>query len=262
LALDPKTGLKINGTAAPNAKVDVRVDGKSVGTTIADGSGAWSYQLPAASAKDGSVVSTKTDAGTSNEVTLSVPPAPTATVKLPEITVPSAGLTIDALKGGKVNGTADPNVDITVQVDGKAVGTAKSNAKGDWIFNVGALKSGSHVLSALDKAGASADVPFTVPDLPGPVITVPDSGLTFNPSKVGSVTGTAAPNAKVNVFVNDKAVGSVRADGQGKWRSTIPGQKPGEYVITAKTDTGTSNAAKVTVPDKVQILLPTTGGEQ
>src|SRR5690606_10210331 len=62
-SLTNDTTPPISGTAEPGATVNVRIDGAVVGTTLADGSGAWTFTPATALAEGAHTVSaTATDA--------------------------------------------------------------------------------------------------------------------------------------------------------------------------------------------------------
>ena len=75
----------------------------------------------------------------------------------------TAGITYNQL----LDGGGDPYAIVTVSDDGVVIGTTMADANGDWRFNLAALGTGNHVLTAseTDVAGnsaATAPVPLTV----------------------------------------------------------------------------------------------------
>ncbi|HEX5754098.1 MAG TPA: Ig-like domain-containing protein [Archangium sp.] len=159
----------ISGTAEAGAMVEVKVDGVSVGTVLAQVSGSWT--LTAALGEGAhTAIATVTDRAGNTSVAST---ARTFTVDTlapvpPEVVTPAEGAAV--VPGELVfSGTAEAGSTVAVSVDGLQVGTATADASGQWSINpVYALAQGRHTVTATatDAAGhvspASSGRSFTV----------------------------------------------------------------------------------------------------
>ncbi|MGR2723905.1 Ig-like domain-containing protein [Chromobacterium sp. W521] len=235
----------VTGTAEANSTVTVYVDGTAVGTTTADGSGAWSYNI-ATPLSDGnhSIRTTATDlagnaSGQSTAYSITVDtaaPAAPSGVGLSSATDTGSSHS-DGITGNNqptITGTAEANSTVTVYVDGTAVGTATADGSGTWNFNIATpLSDGNHSIraTATDLAGnasgqstsRSITVDTSAPAAPSGVglSSATDTGSSHSDGITGNnqptVTGTAEANSTVTVYVDGTAVGTATADGSGVW---------------------------------------------
>ncbi len=235
----------VTGTAEANSTVTVYIDGVAVGTTMADGNGAWSYGV-ANPLADGhhSLRTTATDlagnvSGQSTAYSITVDtaaPAAPSGVGLSSVTDTgsSHGDGITGNNQPTVTGTAEANSTVTVYVDGTAVGTTTADGSGAWSYNIAtALSDGHHSLraTATDAAGnvsgqsssRSITVDTSGPSAPSGVglNSVTDTGSSHSDGITGNnqptVTGTAEANSTVTVYIDGMAVGTTTADGNGAW---------------------------------------------
>ncbi|GGY14675.1 DUF4347 domain-containing protein [Paludibacterium paludis] len=175
------------GTAEAGSTVTVYVDGVAVGTTTADGSGAWSYSL-ATPLPDGdhSLRAVATDlagnvGGQSVAYAITVDTAaPTAPGGLALTTATDTGSNHgDGVTGNNrptLAGTAEAGSTVTVYVDGVAVGTTTVDGSGAWSYSLATpLPDGDHSLRAVttdlagNVGGQSAAYAITV-DTAAPVV--------------------------------------------------------------------------------------------
>lgn len=167
------------GTAQAGSTVTLYIDATSVGTTTADGSGAWSF-TPSSVLNDGThtvtamatvgSVNSAISSGASVLIDTVVPTSPTG------ITLTTATDTGASHSDGVTNnnqpsltGAAPAGSLVTVYIDGTAVGTTTADGSGAWQYAVPApLLDGTHAVrtTATDTAGnvSSATAPwdFTV----------------------------------------------------------------------------------------------------
>jgi LPXTG-motif cell wall-anchored protein len=265
-SLTNDTTPPISGTAEPGATVNVRIDGAVVGTTLADGSGAWTFTPATALAEGAHTVSaTATDAAgntgpISNTNTFTVDSvAPAA----PVVTAPADGSsTADATP--TITGTAEPNTTVTVTIDGAELGTAPVDALGNWTLTPATpLGDGEHTVTATatdaagNESGPSAPVSFTV-DTTGPaapVITSPADGSTTN-DDTPPITGTAEPGSIVTIVIDGTEVGAAETDESGDWtfQPTTP-LTEGDHTVTA---TATDDAGNTGPAASVDFTVDTT----
>ncbi len=157
-------GQTIGGTAEAGAAVTVYDHGSQVTTVIADGAGAWGYEVGVLG--DGSAHSytvTATDAAgnvsaaseaLSFTVDTSAPAQPTAPADASVISgyVNAAHNTA----GQTIGGTAEAGASVSIFDNGAQVTTTIADGAGAWSYQVGALADGSshsYTVSATDAAG-------------------------------------------------------------------------------------------------------------
>ncbi|GAB4070991.1 hypothetical protein GCM10028777_37860 [Angustibacter speluncae] len=250
----------VQGTAEPGSTVTVLVDGTPVGTTTADGTGAWTLPLPVPLAEGShELTATGTDAAgntspPSAAVTVVVDTTPPAA---PVVTTPADG-SVTGDSTPDVGGTAEPGATVTVEVDGVPVGTTTADGTGAWTLPLPTpLADGPHevVATATDAAGNTSppSAPSTVTvdsSLPAaPVVTTPADGSTTDDA-TPAISGTAEPGATVTVEVDGTVVGTTTADGTGAWTltPTVPlGLGEHEVVATATDAAGNESAPSAPV---------------
>ncbi|MFT4262811.1 MAG: Ig-like domain-containing protein [Nocardioides sp.] len=199
----------IAGTAEPDSTVTVIIDGVTLGTTTADGSGDWTFTVPDGSALspgDHVVTATATDAsGNTSEVSDPVVASITDT-STPDTTAPDAP-EIDPIPAGTdttpaITGTAEPGSTVTIYDGGTELGTTTASSSGTWATTVPddkALSVGDHTITA------------TATD---------DAGNTSGPSE--PVTATVQAPAPDPSDPNGDSDGDGLTDGQEKTLGTNP----------------------------------------
>jgi hypothetical protein len=169
----------LTGAATAGSLVTVYIDGTAVGTTTADGSGAWQYNV-AAPLQDGAhtVRATATDTA-GNVSTASTPWIFTVDTAAPAVptgialtaatdTGTSASDGVTANNQPSLTGAATAGSLVTVYIDGTAVGTTTADGTGLAVQPRGPLQDGAHTVraTATDTAGnvstASTPRTFTV----------------------------------------------------------------------------------------------------
>ena len=223
----------VSGTAEADATVQVVIDGTPVGSTTANGSGAWTFTVPSTLAEGSHTASARaTDvagntSGLSNVNTFTVdssaPPAPV-------VATPADGSRTNDTTP-TIGGTAEANASVQVMIDGNVVGTVTADSSGNWTYPLlpgQALVEGTYAATAraTDVAGnlgpASAANAFTV-DLTAPAapaITAPVNNSTIA-DNTPTISGTAEANATVVVTVDGMVVGTVTADASGNFSYTL-----------------------------------------
>jgi VCBS repeat-containing protein len=271
-----ETRPSLSGTAEANAIIKVYSDGNLIGTTVANGSGAWSL-TPVAALGNGShtLTVTATDAAgnvsnPSNGFALTVDTiAPNA---------PAIGTVADAvgpitgnLTSGQatddtrpvLTGTAEGNATVSVYDNGVLLGTVQADAGGAWSFRPGTpLVNGGHALTvtATDAAGnvSLPSAPFNVvvdtiaPTQPIVIQAFDDVGPVQGPLVSGSSTddtlpvlsGTAEANATIKIYDGGNLIGTVTANALGVWSFT-PGTAltPGQHVFTVTASDAAGNTS-------------------
>ncbi|AUM11349.1 Ig-like domain-containing protein [Ketobacter alkanivorans] len=251
--------LVISGTAEANSSVEVFVDAASIGTTIADGSGNWSYDHTGTTLADGSYTITATATDTSGNasaasgafnitVDTGTPAAPAVTAITTDTGTAGDGITSDNTLA--ISGTAEANAAVEVFIDAGSIGTTTADGSGNWSYDhTGTtLADGSYAVTATatDTSGnasvASGAFNITVdtgtPAAPAVTAISTDTGT--NNDQITSDTtlvfsGTAEANATVEVFIDAASIGTASADGSGNWSYDHTGTtlSAGSYSITA-----------------------------
>lgn len=251
--------LTVKGQAAPNATVEVFVDDQKVGETTADAQGAWSLDVTGLS--DGAhTINATSDAQTSETINVTV-----STPGTIAITAPQDGQTVSD-KTPMITGTAPAGATVTVIINGQEAGQTTADAQGVWSFQTGddhALVDGPNTIEATttDASGAMLTTGQLTISYDAQrwevTITTPEPNAKVSPTP--TISGTAAPGATVEVFVDGQKVGEATADEQGAWSATIAQDQalaPGTRTISARATLGEqtkgSNEVVVTVVEDVQ----------
>jgi uncharacterized repeat protein (TIGR01451 family) len=262
---------ELSGTGEPGASIEITVDGMVLGTVIADAEGNWTFVVPFALTDGSHAVSvgatdaqgnTATDVG-SFEVDTTAPAL--------EIRGP-ADLSHTADTTPTISGNADPGSLVTVLIDGVMLGTATTDADGNWTLPVtSALAEGDHTVSATTTDGAgntSNDVHTFTVDVTVPAVEVvgPADGAVIADA-TPTLSGTAEANATVQVFVDGELIGTVTANGSGAWTLPVSAAlDEGPHTIRAVAEDAAGNTAtdagtfEVDTRTVVAIVQPENGG--
>ena len=214
-----------NGTAEADSTVEVFLNGASIGTTTADGTGNWSlvYDNSFSLSDDTyDAIATATDAAGNS--TSSVTPftivVDANTPIAPVILGFDSLINIDEQVDVGVSGTAEPNatIDITF-TDGSGAtvtGQTTANNNGDWILfdtDLTSLQEGSITIDATstDAAGnvSSADSVTVTKDITPPSVLTINSPIEddniINEAERNSVviSGTTDPGSRVRFTITD-----------------------------------------------------------
>jgi hypothetical protein len=226
--------LTLTGTAAANSTVKVFDGNTQLGTATANGSGVWSYTTAAMTDGNHSLTAKVTNSYGST----STSPALAVTIDTTAPTAPKIGLsTSDATARTAsaavvsddvtLTGTAEANSTVKVFDGTNQIGTTKADASGTWNYTAGGLADGSHSITskAVDAAGntsaSSAAVNVNVnADTQAPTAEFTNVWQKWNDKVV--FKGTADPYSQITIYDNDgtKAVGTVKAGGDGTWSVT------------------------------------------
>jgi cysteine-rich repeat protein len=239
---------EISGTAEPGARVEVRVDGRVIGTVETDDEGNWTLVVPTPLAEGThavSVTATATSGSTASDTGSFV----LDTSRLPglELRSPGDGTTTSD-PTPPITGHADPGAVVTVEIDGVVVGTATADADGHWSLELTApLAEGSHVVVA-STPGADGTMAVDTADFTvalGTVevtLTAPPDGARIA-DRTPRITGTADPGATVEVYVDGALVGTVTAAADGTWSLDTASSLPdGEHTLRAVATAGARTA--------------------
>ncbi|WJW93806.1 Ig-like domain-containing protein [Enterobacter pseudoroggenkampii] len=242
----------LSGTAEANATISLRVDGVEIGTTVADGLGAWTF-TPSSPIGEGphALTAVSTDAagntsGVSNTWTLTIdsvaPAAPVITQVLDDVPERLGALNPNDSTNDTtptLNGTAEPGSTVTIRLDGTVLGTAPVDNNGVWTYTPTVpLGEGPHTFTvvATDAAGntsqPSSGFTLTVDTTPPTAATIAtvtdDVGGVQGPLTSGDTTddtqpllqGSAPADAVITVYDGTTLLGTASLDGSGGWSFT------------------------------------------
>lgn len=260
-----------SGTAEAGATVSLYQGATLIGTTTADGFGAWTI-TPSTPLSDGvhSLTAVATDAAGNS--------GPASTVFTVTVdTIPPAQPTLNPSNGGTLTGTAEAGAIVRIDTGAGTVDvTADQN--GNWSYTATpALANGTIVsVIAIDAAGnlSAPSATISVDSVPPPAPAIQSltddapavtgtfgNGVTTNDTEP-RLSGTAEPNALVTLFEGGVQVGTATADGSGNWTFTFAAPLPdGQHVITATARDAAGNIGPVsaTFTFTVDTSIPVAG---
>lgn len=221
--------VNILGKSQPHVTVQVFINSKSIGEVLADANGDWS--ITTAPLRDGAYqLYAKAKAGSgkpsnkSNTITFIIN---TKTVSAPKIFSPAHNNLVTKQET-MVEGTADPNADITIYLNNRVAGKVTSDKLGNWAYQLKKLRNGTYRLhaAAVDKkskkATKSAQTAFIVDTRKQPLtIQLPSKGTIEIKDKVLSLMGKSDPNSYISISLDGKPMSTVTADNSGTWQYTF-----------------------------------------
>lgn len=270
------TGLLFSGSAEAGASVAVYLNGGALGSVTATAGGAWSFDHAAVTLADGTygIEARATDrAGNISPLstTLTVTIDTTTTAAEVETISDDTGTAGDGITSDDtptIAGSAEPDAQVVVHLDGSAIGTVVANGGGLWSLNYAgvALADGIYVLTAVatDVAGntaASPDFALTVDTtVAAPVLTgisddtgTPGDGATSDGELV--FVGTSEANAQVEVFRDGASLGTTTANSSGNWSFDHSGVTlaDGSYALTAQAEDTAGNISGLSTVFSLQV---------
>ncbi len=206
--INASNGSVITGTAEVGAKV-ILTDGNGnpIGETTADGSGNWTF-TPGTPLPNGTVINAVAEDAAGN----ASGPASTTV----DSVAPSAPLLSISADGALLTGTAEPNSQVRIVVNGDTANPITVTVDGAGNFSLPfapPLITGELIAGvAVDAAGnVSGPATINAPDLAPPTINVPEAGDTWiNAAEIGDgiqVDVTVRPTMQVGQVVTVKFAG-------------------------------------------------------
>lgn len=247
----------ITGTGEPGAEIIIIIDGVEAGRTAVEPDGTFSFTPPLALGEGAhTVVVIAIGAGGSTATATVDFMVDLSTIAF--ITSPADG-TIIGDSTPRIAGRAEPGATVVIRIDGAEVATVTTNASGDWSYTTTApLADGSHTvdITATDVSGNTAtdsvtfEIDSSFPELE--IVSPPDRG--FTNQSAPTITGTADPDATIEITVDGVVVGTATADGSGEWSLTLTEPlADGEHTVIASTQ----NAAGATATDRHTFTVDT-----
>jgi hypothetical protein len=238
----------LTGAATAGSLVTVYIDGSAVGTTTADGSGVWQYNV-AGLLPDGPHTVRATATDTAGNVSAATTPwiftVDTAAPAIPTgialtaatDTGASASDGVTANNQPTLTGAATAGSLVTVYIDGTAVGTTTADGSGVWQYDVAApLADGAHTVAPPRQIPPVTSVRRQPPELYGghrrpgvptgiALTAATDTGASASDGVTANnqptLTGAATAGSLVTVYIDGTAVGTTTADGSGVWQYNV-----------------------------------------
>ncbi len=256
-----------NGTAEANCTVTLYEGVTSLGSTTANGAGAWSITTGALSDGVHNVFATASDTAGNSASSVTLP----VTI---DTAAPAAPSTPDlaAASDSGISSTDNITSDSTPTLDGTAealstvqifdgvtsLGTTTVSGIGNWTFTTGVLADGVHSFTAVatDVAGnvgvasgalaVTIDTSIAAPSTPD-LAAASDSGSSNTDNNTNDTTptfnGTAEANSTVTIFDSVTSLGSTTADGLGNWSFTTGALADGGHSMTAVASDAAGNVS-------------------
>lgn len=205
-------GSILDGKTEPDAKVFIYdANDKLIDTVTASKEGKFSYKFTPP-LTGGKVVVIDT-AGNESEATLIFAGKDTIPPKVPLLEVNKEGTVIE--------GKAEANAKIQIKdADGKVIGTGTANAEGEFQITLSsALKDSQKATVIVEDAAGNTSKPLEIKS--GYDTIAPDKPTAQINADGTTVTGTTEANAKIQITIGTKVIGTGTADANGKFTITI-----------------------------------------
>ncbi|HED1597883.1 TPA: Ig-like domain repeat protein [Enterobacter cloacae subsp. cloacae] len=279
----------LTGKGKPGDTIHIYDNDKEIGSVIVDDEGEWSY-TPDKPLGEGehelTVVERDPDGNASPPsdpivivVDTVAPKAPTIEHIMDKVGKTTGEIHDDAYTDDpqpEMSGTGEAGATIAIYDNGKKIGETTVNEDGRWYFKPSEnLTDGSHsiTVSQTDKAGNVSEpsderdfIVLTEP--PGKAETpevIDNTGPVTGPLKPGDVTddsqpsfsGEGTPGNTIIIKDNDKEIGSVIVDDEGKWSFTPKDElAEGEHNVVVVEEDPLGNEGDPS--DPIQIIVDTT----
>ncbi|MGW9113311.1 hypothetical protein [Microbacterium sp. NPDC055683] len=211
------------------------VDFSQSATAPIDGEGNWTIQGPATPGDYTIWFRVNGEGYNVSEVSsFDVQVFPTA----PEIVSPKAGESFSEPVTA-ITGVAAPNTEVTLS--GDVTGAVKSDADGNWSYEVELAEPKSYTVAAQQtvngKTSDKVEITFAVgaPKPAAPAFINPVDGASYTEGEaITSITGSGIDGASVELFVNGESAGTATVEA-GVWTIQLDGQLPvGTHQLTAR----------------------------
>ncbi|MGK8541297.1 Ig-like domain-containing protein [Enterobacter cloacae] len=279
----------LTGKGKPGDTIHIYDNDKEIGSVIVDDEGEWSYtpDKPLGEGEHELTVVEKDPDGNASPpsdpivivVDTVAPKAPTIEHIMDKVGKTTGEIHDDAYTDDpqpEMSGTGEAGATIAIYDNGKKIGETTVNEDGRWYFKPSEnLTDGSHsiTVSQTDKAGnvsePSDERDFIVLTEPPGKAEMPEvidnTGPVTGPLKPGDVTddsqpsfsGEGTPGNTIIIKDNDKEIGSVIVDDEGKWSFTPKDElAEGEHNVVVVEEDPLGNEGDPS--DPIQIIVDTT----
>ncbi|MEH6944080.1 Ig-like domain-containing protein [Bacillus sp. JJ722] len=228
------TSTVITGSAGKGNKVEVLIDGKSVGTGTADAYGKYSIYISKQLA-GAQITVIATDSTGKQE---------SKTIKVVDKASPILSVNTVLDNNTSITGTTEGGARVELYIGGQFMQSTIASSSGSYYFKINPQKGGTLLtIIAIDAGGNKESRSVTVKEHKLPELSI-------NEVKDNStdVSGTTEARAKVELSIDNKMTQTVYADAYGKYSFTISKQKVGTTIaVSVINASGNKNTKKVTV---------------
>jgi ELWxxDGT repeat protein len=248
----------LTGSGEANAVVTLKQGTTVLGTTTADGSGAWSFTPVGLTDGVHNITASETDAaGNTGKATLKFTLETTPPVTTESLAHDTGSSSTDGITSNPaLSGTGVANAVVTLMEGSTVLGTVTASGNGHWTFSPTGLADGSHTILASEvdpagNAGPTTSFSFTLDTTP-PAVTLalsddtgssPGDKITSDPA----LSGSGDANAVVTLKEGTTVLGTTTADGSGAWLFTPVGLTDGVHTIVASETDVAGNTGKATL---------------
>lgn len=291
-AFTSSTALVVSGTAEAGTRVDILDGNTLVGTTQADGSGNFSFEVLGLAQGSHKIYARSVDqAGnlslsSGSVVTVDTTPPPMPVVQGLHASTDTGASSTDGITRTTrplLTGTAEAGTTVYFHdsLNGGGytlIGSVVVGSTGTWSFRpAGTLGDGSHriIAQAVDRAGNVSEttpglvltIDTSAPTAPTLVVssggtTLPNGGTSLDGDLV--VSGTVEANARVELFEGGTLVGTATAGANGQFSITLSGVADGQHKYHAwvydVAGNGASSALATVTVDANAPLAPVITG--
>ncbi|CAM3777137.1 hypothetical protein GCM10009865_50670 [Aeromicrobium ponti] len=214
---------EITGKSELGSKVQLKVEDTLIGETVTDDEGLFKITFPAQKAGSLIKITAADAAGNESKNSMEVRDA-----------TPPAKPTVSEFSHNVITGTAEPNSNVQVQINGVHYGADWADADGNYTIEVPSQKVGTNIeIRAVDNSGNASEAT---------VITVKDTTPPEKPV-VGDITildtaikGIAEPGSTVEIKANGSTLGRNTAETDGQFEINIPQQTAGTQLSITAAD--------------------------
>jgi hypothetical protein len=252
--------LVLTGSAEANSTVKIYDGATLLGSTAANGAGAWTYDTAALADGSHSLTATATDAagnvGTgSAALALTIDTVAPAAPSIASFS-PDTGTLGDGITNANVltlTGFAEANSTVKVYDGSTLLGSSATSGSGTWSFATVTLANGLHdfMATAMDAAGnVSADtsvLAVTVDNSLAP-IALTNSNLILSMKGVGLLSGNSEANSTISVSdtISGASLGHTTVAANGAWSLLIaPSNSIHSFTETATDQSGNTGSLNV-----------------
>ncbi|MFC1783097.1 beta strand repeat-containing protein [Planctomycetota bacterium] len=287
--------VTITGAVETNSSLQLFIDqgaGPALADTISEhliSTGAWNYTFASGQLAEGANQITVVTIDKADNISAASTPlvitldTAIAQPSLPDLTADSdtGDFDDDEITSDETPtflGLADPNVHVTIRVDGEPINTADADLLGDWsyTFAQGEIQTGVHRIdvAATDAAG-NVSVPsddLTIwlnvePTQPaGPNLLADSDSGSISTDNLTNITtpvidGKADANCTVFVYVDEELIGSSATNENGFWQYTFSAgdlsEGDNEVTIITEDSSGLRSSASYPLTITLDTTLPT-----
>ncbi|WP_088840863.1 immunoglobulin-like domain-containing protein [Listeria sp. ILCC797] len=223
--------VKAEGTAEPNATIEIKAGSTTLGTGRVAADGQYSLTIPKQAV--GTVVTaTATAYGKTSSVNTTV-----AQGNIAQTTI--SALNTDSVKA---EGTAEPNATIVIKAGSTTLGTGTASSDGRYSITIPRQEAETSVTATATLNGKTSSADTIVAQ--GNIAQTTINALDADSVKA---EGTAEPNATIVIKAGSTTLATGRVGSDGRYSVTIPKQVSGTIVTATATADGKTSSVNTTV---------------